>query len=410
MTSQSDVDQAFGHDFAVKALFRTFEGFAQTVHTDLQVARIAAEGALNADDRYAHAARVIQRRRPDLGDTQALALVTEPLRQLLAAVDAAQDQPTEESLLRVYELLARIAEHETLRPHLAAPLSIAAQPSASDRARAAFLVLAIGFFEHDLGEVAVVLASLPPGQADPSDEDMAAAADAMYSKIEMEAADRRLDLLAKDYGIRAADPAPILEHLARRNTLAHTRGRATARYFNRSGSAADMVEQNAVLRVSDQYLAGAIQAIQTTFASVVLEAIDAYALTTRDEIVEGVLDYGYRLLTDDRDALAFIMFDWCIRQQVKDVSIADRARVNRWLVIKRAGRLDEIEEDVRAWDTGGLAPLYQLARHALLDNRDEMSRVAQAMVDAEQATYATLSAQPLFASLRVDSQPPSPAT
>jgi hypothetical protein len=165
-------------------------------------------------------------------------------------------------------------------------------------------------------------------------------------------------------------------------------------------SAPDLVAENAILRVSDDYLAEAIETLQGLFAAVALEAIDKYSLPTADGVTSGVVDYAYRLLLEGRERLALQLFEWSARQHVDDTPIVTRAQVNRWLLLKRGGRFHEVESEVRAWDAGGLGPLYQMAKHALLDERAAAMTLARGMFLRREITPSELFSQPLFAPIR----------
>jgi len=277
----------------------------------------------------------------------------------------------------------------------------ATRPSATARILASLLVTAVGEFEAEAGELAMLFAIYPPHEAVDVDADaFEERADAMERRLARKPAGTRFAIIANEFAVGSPLSSECREVLARRNAIVHSGGRADKVYSASTGrERGDQEPTEANLEVTPGYFQDASDEMLIAMAAVVLDGIDAYETPGRSAIVAALGGAAYRLLLADRNKAALLI----CQRYVDDTSLEPRTsammRVNYWLALTRLGRGDEIIEQVRDWDTSALEDIFSLAKSVLLGDLDEAAELAEQIVASGATTRGALFAQPIFASL-----------
>lgn len=204
---------------------------------------------------------------------------------------------------------------------------------------------------------------------------------------------RRFDMSVLDVAI----DWPELGRLwLRRNLFAHRGGMVDARYKNVVADAPP-IGAPLELSVDDVYAAfdfagGARMGFQVAAADIVTPGFGHRFAEAHSEFAMEDLDNGRWWLAEGtaRAAIAFGTTD----------AARVLARVNFWLA--RDGRLgpDAIRDEVTAWNTTGLDPIFELAKLILLREDDVALHVIDQLLASGDLTRTQVSIWPLFARLR----------
>ncbi|MBX3208510.1 MAG: hypothetical protein KF764_25990 [Labilithrix sp.] len=215
-----------------------------------------------------------------------------------------------------------------------------------------------------------------------------------------------IDQLKKDAGLTASYIGPyrddLVEAFVRRNVLVHNGGLVNAIYLNRVPSQSRSgVKHGDRLSVDKVYLENTINLTETVF--VLLGSEVWKKLHPEDNARPALLArIAFRHLEHQRWKLAehlsqFIAND---RQATTEVE-RQVAQINVWQARKWLGlEAVAVANEVRATDASALAPVFRLARHALLDEHAECALLAKKLLRAGDVSLDDLQGWPLFREAR----------
>jgi len=78
------------------------------------------------------------------------------------------------------------------------------------------------------------------------------------------------------------------------------------------------------------------------------------------------------------------------------------AQLNYWQSVKWQGAFDAVRKEVEGSDFSAKDDLYQLARHALLDDADAFFKSVPILIKNQKLTYEMLATWPIFKEMRKD--------
>ncbi len=166
-----------------------------------------------------------------------------------------------------------------------------------------------------------------------------------------------------------ANSTDFVEVFQRRHLIVHNGGEVSSLYLANLPELDPVPAVGERLTVNETYLRGAADilcvaalALVGNVARGVLRGADS------DRFEEALANQPYRLLQDGRFWAAHRMTlehgpESFVSEYRKVVT-----KVNRWLSLKRLGRIEECRDDIEAWDTAPLANVFKLAKLALLDD------------------------------------------
>lgn len=192
----------------------------------------------------------------------------------------------------------------------------------------------------------------------------------------------------------------ISEIFQRRHVMVHNGGLADSVYMQKvPRELREGMGVGKAIEVPPEYLARAIDLIEPNFILIGAELWKkvAPADNKRATLLNEVA--FERLRTENwtvAEGLSFFVN--------RDKSQPERDRLvgllNYWQALKWQGRFDEVEPEVRETDFSAKDELFQLARYALLDERETFSHLLPGALSSEKLTREQLATWPIFREMR----------
>lgn len=192
-----------------------------------------------------------------------------------------------------------------------------------------------------------------------------------------------------DYFVRRFSIAPIpvakqypaQENIQRRHCIVHNGGLVSSQYLDRLSAFNPDVQLNEPLTVDGDYLRRAADTLYLVGFSLLWSL--AFKLVkeadARKAIASQFANRTYYLLQEGRYSIVKLIG----RNAPLDHLEEDAAlvmRVNLWLAHKLSGSFGEVRAEVEAMNVASKSRLFNLAKHALLDENEDAYRVAQSMI------------------------------
>ncbi len=203
-------------------------------------------------------------------------------------------------------------------------------------------------------------------------------------------------LLQEGFDELAADRAVLNEAVQRRHIVVHNGGRVSRQYLAKVPGVDAVVGEE--LRIDRAYLEAAIDAITIFGLRLILTSWSKWA-PEDDEASGHALDLVYEQLVDNRNEVASCVAETAL-QFPADEKQRLSLRVNHWQARKRIEGLEAIRDEVEAWDTSALSPLYRAAKPLLLDDFDTAFATIPELIAQEDVNPAELREWPLFKEAR----------
>jgi hypothetical protein len=192
------------------------------------------------------------------------------------------------------------------------------------------------------------------------------------------------------------------EIIQRRHVIVHNGGAVSARYLEKV-SLDDPPAAGTPLPVTDDYLKKALDHLDSLGN---LIGVGVWAKNRPDAEEEAV-----SVLVNRMEQLLFAGH-WVALQQISSygqkiapLDVHQQIfKVNGWLATKRLDGLNEIQEEISAWDTSALGAQFQLVQMALLDETDAFFAFAPEVYSEGGIHLEQLNTWPVFEELRADSR------
>jgi|GEM_PF-4227090 len=385
--------------FAVTMLLGRLDHYVETQTADLEMARVVEVQAATFDDIETRLVETGLRADPGRDPDALRAVVREPLRRLRGEYGRITPDSTADALDGLLAVIADLASDVAVQPLLLDIIRTATRPSATARILSSLLATAVAEFEAEIGEIAQMLAAVPP-RAAIDDDSFEERAEAMERRLTRKPANTRFAIILDEFSVGSPLSPECLEVLARRNAIVHSRGQAddvySARVAVEPGVQAS-TEGN--LAVTAPYFQNASDEMMIAFATVVLDAVDGYSMPARAAVVNIVSGDVYRLLLADRNRVVAFISQRYLGDAALDARTRASMQVNYWLAVTRLGRGNEVLEQIRQWNTDALDDVFTLAKKVLLGDLDSAAELAEQIVAAGPVTRGALLAQPVFAPL-----------
>ena len=194
----------------------------------------------------------------------------------------------------------------------------------------------------------------------------------------------------------------LIEVFQRRNVMVHNNGVVHSSYMRKVHS--DLrkgVTLGDALSVSPTYLAKAIDLVERNFVLLAMELWKRLA-PADEERATVMIEIAFERLKTERwlvsEGLSFFTMN------DKKMSERERliAQLNYWQSVKWQGSFETVRKEVEDSDFTAKDDLYQLARHALLDDTDAFLKLVPAMIKNKKITREMLATWPIFKEMRKD--------
>jgi hypothetical protein len=190
----------------------------------------------------------------------------------------------------------------------------------------------------------------------------------------------------------------------RRNLLVHNAGIVNALYFrNVPDNIKNDIALGKRLNVSSKYFLNMLDILQVAF---VLLACEVWSKRCnkeeKDDIAVFLVSESYDALCEKRWSVARSFAKFAASD--KDIKEFTRlmASVNLWQSYKWSGEFNEVKEEVEKWETDTLNFSFQLARAALLDEKENFFTLLELAVTAKQILSWQAYEWPIFQKMRED--------
>lgn len=194
----------------------------------------------------------------------------------------------------------------------------------------------------------------------------------------------------------------LLEVFQRRHVIIHNGGLVSRQYIEKLRKHGETEQLGSQLTVDQDYLLKAADALCILGTCLVANAADKFLGSAEDKrLIERAMgNYPYELIQDGRYVAAFgIACEQDLGEYSNDYT-ALVVRINRWLALKRMGRLGECRDEIMAWQTDSLAEEFQLARLALLDEFELAYEIVQRIRGTRSLSFEFWIQWPLLEELR----------
>jgi hypothetical protein len=204
----------------------------------------------------------------------------------------------------------------------------------------------------------------------------------------------------------AANADRFTELLQRRHVIMHNAGRVSTAYQRKAPDPYRNLPLGSGLRLDTEYVERAVDELSVVGNRLAMIAWSKWSPAETPALISLVTERLDGLLAEGRwvavEAIARTLRSFDCSDRVKQI-----ARVQEWHAIKQLHGLEEIEDDVRTWDTSALSPEFGVARALLLDDLDKaFARFGELSPDdrIEVATWAL--AAPMRNDMRWEADPP----
>lgn len=213
-----------------------------------------------------------------------------------------------------------------------------------------------------------------------------------------------LQFFIKKFGVAeppGAKDFDVQELMQRRHCIVHNSGQVSRLYLEKLKQFRVVAEVGDSLPVSHEYLEKSADSLFLLAYSLCWDLRHQLLESEkfREESLSALVDYTMQLLVDSRFDVARKIGD-----QIRDITADDSTKltvqVNRWLAYKFRGEFDLIREEVEGLDVRGKSRLFNLAKHALLDELDEAAEVAEALLKDGTLTLHNVFTWPLLRDVR----------
>lgn len=199
-------------------------------------------------------------------------------------------------------------------------------------------------------------------------------------------------LLGEGFEQLAADRDALHEAIQRRHLVVHNGGRVSRQYKARVPACESAAGE--ALPIDRDYLEAAIDGITIFGIRLILLA---WSRWNSNDTGLGIMatDLVFEQLIHDRLDVAR-----CVAETAGRFVTEDRQRlflrVNRWQAEKRLFGLEQVRDEVDAWDTSALSDLYSAAKAALLEDYEELFPLLRSLVEHNELGATELRQWPLF--------------
>ncbi|WP_159149539.1 hypothetical protein [Dietzia lutea] len=293
------------------------------------------------------------------------------------------------------------------------------RPSHKTLLRRSLLAMLVGTFESYIGDLYRKNLELHPGIINSSEKSFSLKEIQAFSSIDeaqQTLIDREVDQFTRkgfdDWGewlskppieldrkLKSSDWAAAREIYERRNLVLHRSCRVSSQYlskvsteFSRELSVGDRLD------VDEEYLDNALDLLLKLGLTLGLRMWSRLA-SNDDELGQWATAAQVEFLDAKNPSVTQAISDALDHNRLK-ASAQLQVRVNSWLAEKELHGVESIRGEVRAWDTGPLSPLYQVAQAALLDDLSHAEAGVRALIKEEKLSIVDALQWPLFASLR----------
>ncbi|MDQ0867903.1 hypothetical protein QFZ70_000376 [Arthrobacter sp. V1I9] len=231
------------------------------------------------------------------------------------------------------------------------------------------------------------------------------AIDKAVEKVLRESAEEWPKYIAEKFKIVLPDltkDAGLLEVFQRRNVIVHNGGRVSSIYLENVPKRNVPIKLGQKLLVDEKYLTEAADKLLAVGLSVAANVGRLLLKNGKgcDHIESTYGDVGYQLLQQERY--------WVVHQLSKSQNLATYEsdysglviKINGWLAQKRLGKLEECRKEIEDWKTSTLAPIFQLAKLALLDDLEAGLKLVRELVASEALPQRHWAQWPLLAEIR----------
>lgn len=293
------------------------------------------------------------------------------------------------------------------------------RPSHKSLLRRSLLAMLVGTFESFIGDLYRKNLELHPGIINSTDKSFSLQEIQSFSSIDeaqQSLIDQEVDQFTRrgfddwekwlskppiklDTKLNARDWASARELYERRNLVLHRSCRVSPQYlskvspeFGRDLSVGDRLD------VGEEYLDQALELLLKLGLTLGLRMWSGLA-GNDDELGKWATVAQVQFLDAKNPSIALTINDAVNHSKLK-ASAQLQVQVNSWLAHKEMQGIESIREEVRAWDTGPLSPLYQMAQAALLDDHSQAELGVRTLIEEERVSIVDVSRWPLFATLR----------
>jgi len=397
------------------------EQFSQTMEAVLEVLETVSPHVASLDDLSQHS--FVLPPPPESGQK----ILEEALDKQLAknendpGAPASDDEPRvisqedSEDFAKAF-VAAYKEDPETLKLLVRSIRSMTTRPRREHLLHGSLLAMAVGTLETAIAGVGTQHFVLHPG-ALPSTEkefslselsefdDLRDARDlAISRRVEdlmrggFEAWDKWFDqLLGEGFADLAADHEMLHEAIQRRHLVVHNAGRVSRQYKSKVASCEKSVGED--LPISRGYLEDAIDAVTIFGARLILVAWSKWLPEDKNEAAREANELVFSYLMSGRPEPAL-----CIATTAGEFAEENQTKlylqVNGWQARKRLSGLEDVREDIEAWDTTALSPEYAAAKFALLEEYDPLFQILPGLLEQEILNAEKLRAWPLFEGAR----------
>jgi hypothetical protein len=197
-----------------------------------------------------------------------------------------------------------------------------------------------------------------------------------------------LDGIARDWGL-------VRRIVQDRHVIVHNEGRVSRLYLERTGSA-DLTAGDEI-DLSPTYVFNAIDEL-TIFGLLMISAAWQKLGTDVDHHASHLQNRCYDALVESRFRVALALAKRLQKIAPVGSLYEQLSKVNTW--IARQGLGEDVDKEVRRWDVRALAPRFQVAKDALLDDFAALEKSIPAMVRSGELPREHVITWPLFKRLR----------
>jgi hypothetical protein len=192
----------------------------------------------------------------------------------------------------------------------------------------------------------------------------------------------------------------ISEIFQRRHVMVHNGGLADSVYMQKvPHELREGAQVGKAIEVPPEYLARAIDLIETNFILIGAELWKKLAAADNERATLLIHVAFERLRTENwgvAEGLSFFVN--------KDKGQSERDQLvgllNYWQALKWQGRFEDVRQEVKEMDFSAKDELFQLARHALLDDRENFFRLLPGVLGGEKLSSEHLTTCPIFREMR----------
>lgn len=293
--------------------------------------------------------------------------------------------------------------------------TVASIPQRQHLLHASLLTMAVGTLETAIAGVSTQHYALHPEALPAEEKEFSLAELAEFDDLQdarVAAIARRVDdlmrsgfdawdkwfdgLLKESFENLAADRAVLSEAIQRRHIVVHNGGRVSRQYLAKVPDVDAAIGEE--LPIDRAYLEAALDAITIFGLRLILTSWSKWE-PHEDQASERAIDIVYEQLVAGRNEVASCIALTAMNfpaDEMRRLSL----RVNYWQAKKRIEGAESIRNEVAAWDTSALNPLYGVAKQLLLDDFDAAFPAIIELIEQKDVTPKVLREWPLFKEAR----------